>query len=62
MFMPKLSFSGGPNSWHITPEERGKFDNDFMQLKPVNGVIRGDQAKGFLLQSKLPPQILGQIW
>ncbi|XP_064627366.1 intersectin-1-like isoform X4 [Lineus longissimus] len=54
--------SGGPNSWHITPEERAKFDGEFLQLKPVNGVIRGDQAKGFLLQSKLPPQILGQIW
>jgi hypothetical protein len=31
-------------------------------LQPVNGIVTGEQAKGFLLQSRLTPQILGQIW
>uniref|UniRef100_A0A1B6KVP3 Intersectin-1-like n=1 Tax=Graphocephala atropunctata TaxID=36148 RepID=A0A1B6KVP3_9HEMI len=46
----------------ITPQERGRFEAQFQALKPINGIVTGDQAKGFLLQSQLPMPILGQIW
>ncbi|XP_058062545.1 intersectin-1 [Anopheles bellator] len=46
----------------ITSRERLKYDEQFKSLQPVNGVVTGGQAKGFFLQSQLPPQILGQIW
>lgn len=48
--------------WIILPQEYGRFQQQFQTLGPVNGVITGNQAKGFLLQSQLPPPILGQIW
>uniref|UniRef100_A0A1Q3FUF4 Putative endocytic adaptor protein intersectin n=2 Tax=Culex tarsalis TaxID=7177 RepID=A0A1Q3FUF4_CULTA len=46
----------------ITTRERAKYDEQFKSLQPVNGVVTGGQAKGFFLQSQLPPMILGQIW
>ncbi|XP_058167695.1 intersectin-1 [Anopheles ziemanni] len=46
----------------ITSRERLKYEEQFKSLQPVNGVVTGGQAKGFFLQSQLPPQILGQIW
>ncbi|XP_073978678.1 dynamin associated protein 160 isoform X3 [Rhodnius prolixus] len=46
----------------ITPAERARFEQQFLALKPINGIVTGDQAKGFLLQSQLPPAILGVIW
>ncbi|XP_059468305.1 intersectin-2 isoform X3 [Neocloeon triangulifer] len=48
--------------WVIVPKERERFEMQFQGLKPINGHITGDQAKGFLLQSQLPPPVLGQIW
>lgn len=48
--------------WVILPQERIRFQAQFESLKPINGVVTGEQAKGFLLQSQLPPAILGQIW
>uniref|UniRef100_A0A182K8X0 Dynamin-associated protein n=1 Tax=Anopheles christyi TaxID=43041 RepID=A0A182K8X0_9DIPT len=46
----------------ITSRERLKYEDQFKSLQPVEGVVTGGQAKGFFLQSQLPPQILGQIW
>uniref|UniRef100_A0A0A9VV98 Intersectin-2 n=1 Tax=Lygus hesperus TaxID=30085 RepID=A0A0A9VV98_LYGHE len=46
----------------ITPAERARFEQQFASLNPINGIVTGDQAKGFLLQSQLPPAILGIIW
>lgn len=46
----------------ILPQERARYMEQFSSLKPVDGFVSGDQAKGFLLQSQLPPMILGQIW
>ncbi|KXJ82860.1 hypothetical protein RP20_CCG010892 [Aedes albopictus] len=46
----------------ITSRERAKYGEQFKSLQPVNGVVTGAQAKGFFLQSQLPPLILGQIW
>lgn len=48
--------------WIIAPVERARHIEQFKALNPVAGFIVGDQAKGFLLQSQLPPIVLGQIW
>lgn len=48
--------------WEIQPKERSRYEEQFNSLKPERGVITGEQAKGFFLQSQLPPNILGQIW
>ncbi|KAM4771591.1 intersectin-2 [Rhinophrynus dorsalis] len=56
------ALNGGPNMWAITTEERAKHDKQFASLKPTGGLITGDQARGFFLQSGLPPAILAEIW
>ncbi|VVC98646.1 unnamed protein product [Leptidea sinapis] len=48
--------------WLIQPHEHAKFAEHFRNLGPVNGTLNGEQAKRFMLQSQLPPPILGQIW
>ncbi|XP_061667407.1 intersectin-2-like [Syngnathoides biaculeatus] len=48
--------------WSITPEERGKHDKQFDTLSSVCGYVSGEQAKGFFLQSGLPPSVLAEIW
>ncbi|XP_065348598.1 intersectin-2 isoform X1 [Cloeon dipterum] len=58
-----MAVAGMPvDPWVILPKERERFEMQFHGLKPINGHITGDQAKGFLLQSQLPPQTLGLIW
>ncbi|XP_028046441.1 intersectin-1 isoform X3 [Monomorium pharaonis] len=52
----------GTDPWVIQPRERMRYQEQFDSLKPINGIVTGDQAKGFLLRSQLPPVILGQIW
>uniref|UniRef100_K1R037 Intersectin-1 n=1 Tax=Magallana gigas TaxID=29159 RepID=K1R037_MAGGI len=58
----KMSATAGQAAWKITGEDRAKHDSQFFQLKPVNGFITGEQARGFFLQSGLPTAVLGQIW
>ncbi|VVC37884.1 Hypothetical protein CINCED_3A015775 [Cinara cedri] len=48
--------------WVVTPQEWTRFCEHFQALKPVGGIITGEQAKGFFLQSRLPPPVLGAIW
>ncbi|GBP65692.1 Intersectin-1 [Eumeta japonica] len=48
--------------WVIQPHEHAKFAEHFRNLNPINGMVTGEQAKRFMLQSQLPPPILGQIW
>lgn len=48
--------------WIVTPMERARHMEQFRGLNPVDGVITGTQSKGLLLQSGLPPPVLGQIW
>ncbi|XP_066975778.1 intersectin-1-like [Macrobrachium rosenbergii] len=48
--------------WVVTPGERTKHEEQFNAIRPTNGFISGDQAKGFFLQSRLPPPVLGIIW
>ncbi|XP_076263681.1 dynamin associated protein 160 isoform X4 [Rhynchophorus ferrugineus] len=59
-----MSAAGTPSTdpWVIVPRERARYEEQFKSLKPNNGIITGEQAKGFFLQSLLPPAILGQIW
>lgn len=57
-----MSAAAGQAAWKITGEDRAKHDSQFFQLKPVNGFITGEQARGFFLQSGLPTAVLGQIW
>ncbi|XP_028157205.1 intersectin-2 isoform X2 [Ostrinia furnacalis] len=48
--------------WVVQPHEHAKFAEHFRNLGPINGALTGEQAKRFMLQSQLPPPILGQIW
>ncbi|XP_039762670.1 intersectin-2 isoform X10 [Pararge aegeria] len=48
--------------WVIQPHEHAKFAEHFRNLGPINGTLTGEQAKRFMLQSQLPPPVLGQIW
>ncbi|XP_016970787.1 intersectin-1 isoform X2 [Drosophila rhopaloa] len=50
------------DAWAVTPRERIKYQEQFKALQPQAGFVTGAQAKGFFLQSQLPPLILGQIW
>ncbi|XP_018365606.1 PREDICTED: intersectin-1 isoform X10 [Trachymyrmex cornetzi] len=52
----------GMDPWVIQPRERFRYQEQFDSLKPINGIVTGEQAKGFLLRSQLQPAILGQIW
>ncbi|XP_030749114.1 intersectin-1 isoform X3 [Sitophilus oryzae] len=59
-----MSAAGTPSTdpWVIQARERARYEEQFKSLKPNNGIITGDQAKGYLLQSQLPPVVLGRIW
>ncbi|GAB0098546.1 intersectin-1 [Sergentomyia squamirostris] len=48
--------------WAVTPREKVRYRDLFASLNPKGGIVTGAQAKGFLLQSTLPPAVLGQIW
>lgn len=50
------------DAWAVTQRERVKYQEQFKALQPQAGFVTGAQAKGFFLQSQLPPLILGQIW
>ncbi|XP_032888316.1 intersectin-1 isoform X7 [Amblyraja radiata] len=56
------AFAGGLDVCAITVEERAKHDQQFLSITPAGGVITGDQARNFFLQSGLPPPVLAQIW
>jgi len=48
--------------WVVTQMERARHMEQFKALNPQAGFVTGEQARGFLLQSGLPPAILAQIW
>ncbi|KAF9428828.1 hypothetical protein BGZ94_000887 [Podila epigama] len=49
--------------WEITPEEKAKFDRFFDQLDPNGtGVVGGEEASRFFMNSRLPEPVLAQIW
>jgi epidermal growth factor receptor substrate 15 len=50
-------------SWDVTPAEKASADRFFDTLdSPKQGYIEGDVAVPFMLQSKLPEEVLAQIW
>lgn len=49
-------------NWSVTPEEKKVFESQFYSLKPVDGNVTGENAKGFIVQSGLPANILAFIW
>lgn len=49
--------------WVVTPGDKDDFDQIFTKLDTLNrGFITGDQAVGFLSNSRLPEDTLAQIW
>ncbi|OAD53884.1 Intersectin-2, partial [Eufriesea mexicana] len=50
------------NPYVIQPREHARYKEQFDSLNPINGVVTGEQAKEFLLKSKLSPVILAEIW
>ena len=48
--------------WMVTAGERIKHEEQFRSLAAGAGMVSGDAAKKFFLQSRLPPQVLGVIW
>ncbi|KAJ8270940.1 hypothetical protein GJAV_G00120980 [Gymnothorax javanicus] len=69
---PKFSDTGSPltsstastsdSQWAVRVEERGKFEQIFQSLSPVNGLLSGDKVKPVLMNSKLPLDVLGKVW
>ncbi|RKF60450.1 putative calcium-binding protein [Erysiphe neolycopersici] len=55
--------TGSNGVWLITSSDQMKFDSIFNSLDKANrGFITGDQAVPFFSESKLPEDILAQIW
>jgi epidermal growth factor receptor substrate 15 len=53
----------GGNGWAISPSDKAKFDGIYMGLDKTNkGFITGDEAVPFFSESKLPEEVLAQIW
>ncbi|TBU28904.1 hypothetical protein BD311DRAFT_757422 [Dichomitus squalens] len=49
--------------WDVTPQEKANSDRIFDSLDPQKrGYIEGDVAVPFMLQSKLPEEVLAQVW
>uniref|UniRef100_A0A0K2SY41 Uncharacterized protein n=1 Tax=Lepeophtheirus salmonis TaxID=72036 RepID=A0A0K2SY41_LEPSM len=48
--------------WSISPIERQRHGDQFSSIGPVDGYVNGIQAKGFFMQSGLPPKTLAEIW
>ena len=49
--------------WAVTPTERARHEEQFRSIGPAaNGMVSGGQARGFMMQSGLPPMVLAQVW
>ena len=48
--------------WSISDDLHSKCVQQFNSLEPVQGVLLGDKAREFFIQSKLPNQELSAIW
>lgn len=56
-------YTGSSNSWLISPSDLLKFDGIFKSLDKANrGYLTGDEAVPFFCESKLPEDVLAQIW
>ena len=50
------------DEWAISEELQQKCRRQFLDLQPESGLLHGDKARNFFLQSRLPNQELSQIW
>ena len=50
--------------WMILPDERARHEGQFRSVGPnaATGMVTGAQARGFMMQSGLPPMVLAQVW
>ncbi|CAL1703992.1 unnamed protein product [Somion occarium] len=46
----------------LTPQDRNKFLKIFFNAHPHNGMVPGDHARELFMKSRLPIDILAQIW
>jgi len=51
----------GEVEW-VVAKERYKYDAMFDDLSPIDGKVTGASAKGEMIKSKLPNNVLGKIW
>ncbi|KAI9048042.1 hypothetical protein LZ554_007840 [Drepanopeziza brunnea f. sp. 'monogermtubi'] len=55
--------TGSVGDWAISPSDKQKFDSIYNGLDKLNkGYITGDEAVPFFSESKLPEEVLAQIW
>lgn len=60
---PSRQMSVQNSQWDVTPQAKATSDGFFSQLDPQNkGVIDGDVAVPFMLQSQLDEATLANIW
>ncbi|KAI9716922.1 MAG: hypothetical protein M1812_005071 [Candelaria pacifica] len=60
---PPPTASPTSNDWAVSPQEKAHFDTLYATLDKANqGYINGDQAVGFFGNSRLPEEVLAQIW
>ncbi|KAL1285127.1 Intersectin-1 [Trichinella pseudospiralis] len=50
------------DNWELTPEQCFRYSQQFLSLRPINGMLTGDQAKAFFTQFRLPSSMLAEIW
>jgi len=62
-FGTPLSAQSTGNDWLVTPQDKTQFDSIFATVDTSNrGSITGEQAVGFFSNSRLPEEVLAQIW
>lgn len=60
---PQASTPPLAGDWVVTPRDKDDFDRIFSRLDTLNrGFITGDQAFAFFSNSRLPEDLLAQIW
>jgi len=60
---PPLSAQTTGMDWAISPQDKAQFDNIYASVDKANrGFITGEQAVAFFSNSRLPEDILAQIW
>ena len=64
LFFIQMAAAGAAaqDPWVVTAGEKVKHEEQFKTLSAGSGMVSGDAAKKFFLQSRLPPQVLGVIW
>ena len=59
----QIPASPAGDGWAISPQEKAQFDQIYATIDTGNkGFITGEQAVGFFSNSRLPEDVLAQIW